>query len=54
MRITRDTAIDNTLYVHKNDGTPRRLGKSKKLYYSRVNSQEGFMFTVITVKEKES
>ena len=55
MRVTMDTAIDNALYVHKNDGTLRRFGKSKHgLYYSRVNSQDGCMLTVITVKEKES
>ena len=55
MRITMDTAIDNALYVHKDDGTLRRFGKSKHgLYYSRVNSQDGCMFTVITVREKES
>ena len=55
MRVTMDTAIDNALYVHKDDGTLRRFGKSKHgLYYSRVNSQDGCMLTIITVKEKES
>jgi len=29
MRITMDTAIDNVLFVHRNDGTLRRFGKSK-------------------------
>jgi len=56
MRITMDTATDNALFVHRNDGTLRRFGKSNNhgLYYSRVNCKDGCMFTVVTVKEKES
>jgi len=42
MRITMDTAIDNALYVHRNDGTLRRVCKSRHgLYYSKVNSEDG-------------
>ena len=50
LRVTMDTAVDNSLIVHKTDGTIRRFGLSDTgLYRSDLADTTGSLLTITTV-----
>ena len=55
LRTTMDTSIDNSINVHKKDGTIRRFTLSPTgLYYSDVTDCSGSVLTITTVKDQQA
>ena len=55
-RITMATDIDNALYVHKSDGSVRRLERTKASIYCcnmRSKLKTKFVFNITTVEGQE-